>query len=708
MSASAAFVRHGTGACGVPMRCSGASGLLAWLLVWMLVVLPSGAVAQAGPAGGRPASAAMATGAERIVRVESEFDSPPLAIVNSDGSADGFSVQLFEAVARAAGLRYRIEVGPWDVIKDDVIAGKADLLVKMAISPERAKRHDFTAPYAILKAGVFVRSDSPALTSTRDLRDKSLLVVDGDSVHQWVARQSWGTRLSPVPTVGDAMQLLAFGKHDGVVVARLVGERALNQEHLDNIKLLGLALPGAEQHFAFAVKKGDAQLLAKLNEGLAIVHDDGTFSNLEHRWFDLSPPRLVPLRLLVRYGEPLLAAVLVLMTVIAYRLWVATAALRKERANLEATVDARTRSLRESEMRQKAIIDSALDGIVVYGPDGLIAQFNPAAERMFGYREQDVLGRDMADILSPADDEIARQRFKNRISRGLTVPEGRGEAVARHADGHKLFVEVSTARSDVGTQMLVTFFARDITQQKLAQTALEETTRAKAEFLNGATHELRTPLNGIIGFAELLKDEVPGPLNAEQAEFAADILASGQRMLALVEALLKVSDLQRRTVQLQREPLDAGMAIEERAGALRKTADARGITITLELAPDAGSAELDRDGLRRMLDALFDNAVKFSPDGGAVTVRLRRHQDGLEIAVSDTGIGIAPEDVARIFSPFGQVDGALGRAYGGIGLGLAMTRELAELHGGKVECESSPGQGSTFTLHLPLKGGDVV
>ena len=235
------------------------------------------------------------------------------------------------------------------------------------------------------------------------------------------------------------------------------------------------------------------------------------------------------------------------------------------------------------------------------------------------------------------------------------------------------------------------------------QAVLRDALRVKSEFMNNVTHELRTPLNSVIGFAGLLKDEVPGPLNAKQAQFAADILASGERLLALVEGILEMSRLDAAGAAPEREPVEIGAALEERVAVYRKAAEARGVTMRLEVAPDAGSAELDPEALRRMFDALLDNAIKFNREGGTVTVSTRHANGALEIAVADTGIGIAREDLPRLFAPLMQLDTGLAREHGGVGLGLALARRLAELHGGTIEVESEPGKGSTFTLRLPIQ-----
>ncbi|MHB1312377.1 MAG: sensor histidine kinase [Gemmatimonadaceae bacterium] len=233
---------------------------------------------------------------------------------------------------------------------------------------------------------------------------------------------------------------------------------------------------------------------------------------------------------------------------------------------------------------------------------------------------------------------------------------------------------------------------------------LGEAVRTKTEFMANVSHELRTPLSHVISFAELLNEEAAGPLNAAQAEFVADIMTSGLHLLALVDGILEMSRTSAAGAALEREPVDIGTVLEERVAAHRQAAAAQRVTIGLEVAPDIGEAELDVRAVRRMLDALLDNAIKFNREGGSVAVRARRDDGWVDIAVADTGIGIAREDLARVFEPLVQLDAGLTRRHGGVGLGLALARRLAALHDGTLEVRSELGEGSTFTLRLPAGG----
>lgn len=274
----------------------------------------------------------------------------------------------------------------------------------------------------------------------------------------------------------------------------------------------------------------------------------------------------------------------------------------------------------------------------------------------------------------------------------------------RHRDGswrwmrdHVVLVEgeAGARREQVGAWL-------DDSARHRAEVAMTEAMRAKVDFMNSVTHELRTPLNSVIGFAELLAEGVPGPLSERQAEYLKDILASGRQLLRIVEGILEMSRMDTAGVALAAERVDIDQMLRERKAAHDAAARARGVTLRFDDAPGSGGmAELDPKGLRRIIDALLDNAIKFNREGGAVMVGARLAGGVLEIAVEDTGPGIAKENLPRLFKPFVQLDAGLERRQGGVGLGLAVASRLAGLHGGTIEVESEFGKGSRFTLRLP-------
>jgi signal transduction histidine kinase len=242
-------------------------------------------------------------------------------------------------------------------------------------------------------------------------------------------------------------------------------------------------------------------------------------------------------------------------------------------------------------------------------------------------------------------------------------------------------------------------------QRKLAQ-ARDEAMAAnqhKSAFLANMSHELRTPLNAVIGFSEMLSEKVFGDLNEKQEEYVADIHNSGKHLLSLINDILDLSKIEAGKLELALSTFPLEEAIDGALVLTRERAYQHGLTQVREIEPGLGPIEADERKVKQILVNLLSNAVKFTDAGGRVTLRARRLGDEVEIAVADTGIGIAPEEQALVFEEFRQVGEDHGRRAEGTGLGLALVRRLVELHGGRVHLESEPGRGSCFTVTLPAR-----
>jgi signal transduction histidine kinase len=229
---------------------------------------------------------------------------------------------------------------------------------------------------------------------------------------------------------------------------------------------------------------------------------------------------------------------------------------------------------------------------------------------------------------------------------------------------------------------------------------LEAASRHKSEFLANMSHELRTPLNAIIGFSQVLKQRMYGDLNDRQAEYVDDVLTSGQHLLDLINDILDLAKVEAGRMELQPSIFSLPTALGTATAMVRERAVNHGLTLATEIDASVGLIEGDERKVKQIVFNLLSNAVKFTPEGGSVTLAARTVDDHVEISVRDTGIGISPEDQAKIFDEFYQVGG--GRQQEGTGLGLALTRGLVELHHGRLTVESAPGAGSTFTVVLPL------
>jgi signal transduction histidine kinase len=230
---------------------------------------------------------------------------------------------------------------------------------------------------------------------------------------------------------------------------------------------------------------------------------------------------------------------------------------------------------------------------------------------------------------------------------------------------------------------------------------LETASRHKSEFLANMSHELRTPLNAIIGFSEVLHERMFGEINEKQAEYLGDILQSGQHLLSLINDILDLSKIEAGRMELELSDFDLPGTIEGTLTLVRERAVRRDIALERSVDQRLGTIRADERKVKQVLLNLLSNALKFTPEGGKIAVEAAVNDGVAKISVTDTGVGIAPEDQATVFEEFRQV-GTAAKKVEGTGLGLAISRKFIELHGGKIWVKSTVGSGSTFAFTLPL------
>jgi len=369
--------------------------------------------------------------------------------------------------------------------------------------------------------------------------------------------------------------------------------------------------------------------------------------------------------------------------------------------------------LQASEERTRLILENALDAVVTIDDRGLITGWNPHAEVVFGWSHADVIGRPMAETIIPPAYREAQHRGLHRF---LSAGEGpvlnkRIEITALHRNGHEFPVELAISPIRAGNTFSFSAFVRDITERRRVEEALrtakevaEEASQAKSAFLANMSHELRTPLNAIIGYSEMLQEEAADLGQEDLIPDLQKIQGAGKHLLALINDILDLSKIEAGRMDLFLETFDVALMIQDAATTIQPLVEKNHNTLTIHCADDLGTMRADLTKVRQSLFNLLSNACKFTAQGTITLAVSRETLDGavwLAFRVIDTGIGMTPEQMGKLFQAFAQADASTTRQYGGTGLGLAITQRFCQMMGGDITVESTLGQGSTFTIRLP-------
>ena len=374
-------------------------------------------------------------------------------------------------------------------------------------------------------------------------------------------------------------------------------------------------------------------------------------------------------------------------------------------------------ALRRSEEQLRLLVESVKDyGFFMLDTTGVIVSWNPGAERIKGYRPEEIIGQHFSVFYTEKD--LLDQKPKRELEIASKVGRFEEESWRVRKDGTLFWANVVINRIIDASGQLRGFVkvTRDVTDRKLQEETrarnaeleeqnrrIQEANRLKSEFLANMSHELRTPLNGVIGFAEFLIDEKPGPLNARQRDYLGDILKSGRHLLNLINEILDLAKIEAGKAELTPETFSVGKVVSEVCSVLAPLAEKKNVIITRTVAEEVDAVTLDQQKFKQVLFNLLSNAVKFTNEHGRVHVAVApRGLAQFELWVKDNGIGIKASDFSRLFVEFQQLDGGQARRFGGTGLGLALTKKLVELQKGSISVESEFGRGSLFTAVLPM------
>jgi len=588
--------------------------------------------------------------------VGSELDFPPFAL-SKDGTGDGFTVELWQAVAKEAGLNSIIRVASFHEILKEFKDRKIDVLINLAESAERRQFADFSVPHVTMRGAIFVRKGDERIRSEEDLAGKSLIVLNADLAHDYARERGW-TRLVPVRTVADGLKLLASGQHDAMLLGKLVGLNTLRELGIKGLRAVGGPL-GFSQRFAIAVHKGNAELLAKINDGLASVRASGKYDAIHEKWFGLLDPPPLDLK---RYRWYLIgAAALLAFFLLAFA--------RERRLRYQ---------LNHSVSLLNAAFESAADGILVVNQHGKTTYFNQQFLKMWHVPAALATTLDSGSFSRFVRDHVAEPDAYLSNNRAIDAQPGVESFDELQLKDGRVFERYSRPQilGDAIAGRVWSF--RDVTERKRSDEQIKTSLNEKEVMLKEIHHRVKNNLQIISSLLYLQSMSVADQKIREVFQESRERV----RSMALVHEQLYRSE--------RLNAIDLGEQLRELAANVANGYGDAKRRVRLEM--DLASMELDLDlaiPVSLIFNELLSNAYKHAFPGersGKVVVKLA--QDGVNariLRMSDDGVGLPPDFHLEAAST----------------LGLKIVRNLTEQIHGSIEFQSGPGV--NIVVRLPSK-----
>lgn len=658
----------------------------------------------------------------RTLQSASELDYPPFAIVRPDGTADGFSVELLKAVTEAVGLKVNITVGPWYKIKKELEDGALDLLPLVSRSAEREKVFDFSAPYLRMSSiAIFVRKNEQSIHDYIDLKNKEVMVMRGDSAHEYAARAKICDKLILTETFEEAMKRLSKGEHDAVIIQQLIGLQLIKKLGISNLinirssqetnlKPITKGVSEFEQKFCFAVKKGDNSLVELLNEGLAIVFANGTYDELYNKWFtDLFPQPPVPMKIILKYLILILSPLMLMAALTG--IWL----LRREVAKKTKSLMEEITSRKHADEQYRALFNKMLNGFALHEiicnkggkpVDYRFLAVNPAFEKMTGLRAEEIINRRGSEILPETEthwidiygkvaltgESITFEYYSKNIERHFSVTAYQPE-----------YRQFASILQDITDDKLSTGKEEKLKRQLQQAQKLE----AIGTLAGGISHDFNNILSPILGHTEILMEDIPE--NSALRVSLDEIYKAALRARDLVKQILTFSRQGNTEIKLIKiQPI-----IKEALKLIRSTIPTT-IEIRQNITSGCGTVRADPTQIHQIIMNLSTNAFHaMESTGGELLVSLKEVELGPDdpvinfdmipgsyacLEISDTGTGMNHDIVAKIFDPFFTTK----KKDKGTGLGLSVVHGIVKSMNGAINVYSEPERGTRFNIYIPL------
>lgn len=612
----------------------------------------------------------------------------PVEYLNDKGEPRGISVAYLNQIEKLLGIHFEYpKYDSWSAALNDLQQGRLDMVSAAQATPERKTSLDFTEPYLTLPVSIFALKEFPYISDLSQLDNKSVAIVDGYLIRDFLERDCPSIKLVPMPTARAALHAVSAGRVDAFIGAIHTTSSYLNQIGNQQIKIVGAVF--YRLNLAMGVRNDQPLLASLLQKAISAIPEEER-QRIEQQWFSVEYEHDFDYSLLWKTGIP---ALLLLSVISLYSI-----RLRRE-VQLRIKTERRFRSLVEGIGNDYLFYAKDLSGVLTY--------VSPEAKEFCGLTADELIGRSWQSLPLTEESALLDSEPDAFVLKGeKSAP---GVLSYRHPDGTlRYWVDTPHLMTDGdGAPAGVEGLLKDVTAERLAAQNLlaakkqaENANRAKSAFLANMSHELRTPLTAIIGYSHLLQNKKD--LQPPDARKKVEIISrSGQHLVQMINDVLEVSRIEAERYEVKKEIFPPQALLDEICEMFSLQAKEKGLWLRFESAsvlPERICS--DKGKLRQILINIIGNACKFTESGGVTVESRHRYLDSTRIelafSVTDTGLGIADADLDKLFRPFEQ--GAAGKKMGGTGLGLLIAQKYARLLGGDLNVASGQNSGSCFTV----------